>query len=197
MYLQKIPMELKGSKTEQCLLAAFAGESQARNRYTFFASVAKKEGYEQISALFQKTADEEKEHGKLFFKQLKGGSAVITAAYPAGMIGTTRENLLAAAEGEQHEWDTLYPDFAGIAESEGFTDIAALFRKVATVEAHHEQRYRKLLAHVTKGTVFSRATPARWYCRNCGAVFEGKQAPEKCPVCDHPKAHFELFSENY
>jgi rubrerythrin len=190
-------MEFKGSKTEKCLLAAFAGESQARNRYTFFASVAKKEGYEQISALFQKTADEEKEHGKLFFKQLSGGTAEITAGYPAGMIGTTKENLLAAAEGEKHEWDTLYPDFAGIAEREGFTDIAALFRQVATVEAHHEQRYRKLLAAVTKGTVFTRGTPAPWYCRNCGAVLEGKDAPEKCPVCDHPRAYFELFCENY
>ncbi len=190
-------MELKGSKTEQCLLAAFAGESQARNRYTFFASVAKKEGYEQISALFQKTAEEEKEHGELFFKQLKGGDVEITAAYPAGIIGKTKENLLAAAEGEQHEWDTLYPDFARIAESEGFVEIAALFRNVATVEAHHEKRYRKLLANVTNGTVFSRATPTRWYCRNCGAVIEGKEAPEKCPVCDHARAYFELFSENY
>ena len=188
---------LKGTKTEKNLLTAFAGESQARNRYTFFASVAKKEGYEQISALFQKTADEEKEHGKLFFKQLKGGAAEIVAAYPAGMIGTTRDNLLAAAEGEKHEWDTLYPDFAGVAEEEGFTEIANLFRQVATVEAHHEQRYRKLLAAVVQGTVFARDTPTLWYCRNCGHVHEGREAPEKCQVCDHPQAYFELFCENY
>jgi len=190
-------MKFKGSKTEQCLLAAFAGEAQARNRYTFFASVAKKEGYEQISAIFQKTADEEKEHGKLFFKQLKGGTAEVVAAYPAGTIGTTRENLLAAADGEKHEWDTLYPDFAKVAEEEGFSEIAQLFRDVATVEAHHEQRYRKLLAGIVQGTVFSRDSPALWYCRNCGHVHEDREAPEKCPVCDHPQAHFEIFCENY
>ncbi|NYT05559.1 MAG: rubrerythrin family protein [Methanomicrobiales archaeon] len=191
-------MKFKGSKTEKCLLAAFAGESQARNRYTFFASVARKEGYEQISAIFEKTANEEKEHGKLFFKQLKGGTAEIVAAYPAGMIGTTRDNLLAAADGEKHEWDTLYPDFAATADEEGFPAIAKLFREVATVEAHHEQRYRKLLAAVVKGTVFARDAPTTlWYCRNCGHVHEAANAPEKCPVCDHPQAYFELFCENY
>ncbi|MDH7594094.1 MAG: rubrerythrin family protein [Methanomicrobiales archaeon] len=190
-------MELKGSRTEKCLLAAFAGESQARNRYTFFASVAKKEGYEQISAVFLKTAEEEKEHAKLFFKQLKGGTAEITAAYPAGTIGTTSENLLAAADGERHEWDALYPDFAGVAEEEGLREIADLFRKVATVESHHERRYRVLLASLSKGTVFARETPVKWYCRNCGAVYEARKAPERCPVCDHPQAYFEVLCENY
>jgi rubrerythrin len=195
--LPEIPMEFKGSKTEKCLLAAFAGESQARNRYTFFASVAKKEGYEQISALFQKTADEEKEHGKLFFKQLRGGTAEITAGYPAGMIGSTKENLLAAAEGEKHEWDTLYPDFAKTAEKEGFLDIGRIFTRIGKVEAGHEARYKKLYQNIVKGTVFKSATSAKWHCRNCGYIHEGKAAPAKCPACDHPQAFFEIAADNY
>jgi rubrerythrin len=190
-------MKFSGSKTEKNLLAAFAGESQARNRYTFFASAAKKEGYEQIAALFLQTAEEEKEHGKLFFKLLKGGDVEITAAYPAGMIGTTKENLAAAAAGEQMEWGTLYPSFAATAEKEGFRDIAHFFKKVASVEAHHEQRYRKLHENLVRETVFKAEMPAKWYCRNCGYVHEERNAPEKCPVCDHPQAYFEIVAENY
>ena len=190
-------MEFKGSKTERNLLAAFAGESQARNRYSFFASAAKKEGYEQIAAIFLQTAEEEREHAKIFFKQLKGGDVEITAAYPAGMIGTTRENLAAAAAGEKMEWGTLYPSFASTADKEGFKDVAHNFRMVAKVEAHHEQRYAKLQANLEKGSVFLADAPAKWYCRNCGFVVEGKAAPAKCAVCDHPKAYFEIAAENY
>jgi len=190
-------MELKGSKTEKNLLAAFAGESQARMRYTFFASVAKKEGYEQISAIFTETADNEKEHAELFFKHLKGGMVEITAEYPAGIIDSTAENLLAAADGEKLEWGTLYPDFAEVAEKEGFAEIARTFRMVAKVEEYHERRYRKLLENLNKGIVFKRDKPVMWKCRNCGYVFEGKEAPEKCPVCDHPKSYYELYCENY
>jgi len=190
-------MNLKGSKTEKNLLAAFAGESQARTRYTFFASVAKKEGYEQISAIFTETADNEKEHAELFFKHLKGGMVEIKAEYPAGVISTTAENLLAAAEGEKLEWGTLYPDFAEVAEKEGFPDIARTFRNVAKVEENHERRYRKLLANVKDGKVFKRDKPVMWKCRNCGYVFQGKEAPEKCPVCDHPRSYYELYCENY
>lgn len=190
-------MNFSGSKTEKNLLAAFAGESQARNRYTFFASAAKKEGYEQISAIFLQTAEEEKEHAKLFFKQLKGGEVEITAGYPAGVIGTTEENLKAAADGEEMEWGTLYPDFARTAEKEGFKEIASLFKMVAKVEATHESRYRKLYENMVNGVVFKAETPVRWHCRNCGYVHNGKTAPAKCPVCDHPKAHFEIFCENY
>ena len=190
-------MELKGSRTEKNLLAAFAGESQARTRYTFFVSVAQKEGYEQISAIFQETADNEKEHAKLFFKHLKGGIAEITAAYPAGVIGSTAENLAAAAEGEKLEWGTLYPNFAETAEEEGFGDAARTFRMIAKVEAYHERRYRKLLANVEQDRVFKKDTPVKWKCRNCGHVFEGSEASERCPVCDHPKAFFEVWCENY
>jgi rubrerythrin len=190
-------MKLKGSKTEKNLLAAFAGESQARNRYTFFASAARKEGYEQIAAIFLQTAEEEKEHGKLFFKQLPGGDVEITATYPAGVIGTTKENLAAAAAGEELEWGTLYPKFAATADKEGFSDIAKLFKMVATVEAHHQQRYVKLLENMENGTVFKEETPVKWYCRNCGFIHEGKSAPAKCPVCEHPKAYFERAAENY
>ncbi|MDD1728452.1 MAG: rubrerythrin family protein [Methanospirillum sp.] len=190
-------MELKGSQTEKKLLAAFAGESQARTRYTFFASVAKKEGYEQISALFMETAENEKEHAKLFFKALPGGEAEITASYPSGKIGTTAENLKAAADGEKEEWGALYPDAATVAEKEGFPDIAHLFRAVAKVEADHEARYRRLLSQVEKGTVFSRSTEVRWKCRNCGYVHTDKQAPHNCPVCSHPLSYFELWCENY
>ena len=190
-------IKFNGSRTEKNLLAAFAGESQARNRYTFFASAAKKEGYEQIAALFLQTAEEEKEHGKLFFKQLKGGDVEITSAYPAGVIGNTRENLAAAAAGEEMEWGTLYPKFAATAEKEGFREIADLFRMVGKVEASHEARYRKLHENLVNGTVFKSEMPAKWYCRNCGFVHTGKTAPAKCPVCDHPKAYFEIVAENY
>jgi rubrerythrin len=190
-------MEFKGSKTEKNVLAAFAGESQARTRYSFFASAAKKEGYEQAGAIFQQTSDEEKEHAKLFFKQLKGGIVEVTAGYPAGIIGTTKENLKAAAAGEKMEWGTLYPSFAKTADAEGFKDIANLFRMVANVEVHHEHRYIKLLANVERGEVFKKDSSVRWYCRNCGYVHDGKSAPVKCPVCDHPQAYFEVLAENY
>jgi rubrerythrin len=190
-------MELKGSKTEKNLLAAFAGESQARTRYTFFASAAKKEGFEQISAIFTETADNEKEHAQLFFKLLKGGLVEIKAAYPAGVIGSTAENLRVAAEGENHEWGTLYPGFAKVSDEEGFAEAARTFRMVAKVEAYHERRYRKLLENVELGKVFKKDKPVMWKCRNCGYVFEGKEAPEKCPVCEHPKSYFELWTENY
>jgi rubrerythrin len=190
-------MELKGSRTEKHLLAAFAGESQARNRYTFFASVARKEGYEQMSAIFQETANNEKEHAELFFKLLKGGTAEITASYPAGIVGATSENLEAAAEGEKLEWGTLYPNFAETAENEGFKEVAGTFRMVAKVEYFHERRYRKLLANVVQGKVFKKDTSIKWKCRNCGYVHEGKEAPESCPVCDHARSYFEVWCENY
>ena len=190
-------VDMKGSRTEKNLLAAFAGESQARTRYTFFASVAKKEDYEQISGVFQETSDNEKEHGQLFFKHLKGGIAEITASYPAGIIGSTAQNLKAAAEGEKLEWGTLYPNFAAIAEEEGFRDVAQTFRMVAKVEAYHERRYLKLLANVENGKVFKKDSTIKWKCRNCGHVFEGNEAPEKCPVCSHPRAYFEVWCENY
>ncbi len=190
-------MELKGSKTEKNLLAAFAGESQARNRYTFFASVAKKEGYEQISAIFQETADNEKEHAQLFFKYLKGGMVEIKATYPAGMIKSTKENLKEAADGEKLEWGILYPDFAKTAEKEGFKDIAETFRGVAVVETYHERRYRKLLANLEQDRVFKKESPIKWKCRNCGFVYEGNEVPEKCPICSHPRSYFEIWCENY
>ncbi len=192
-----LSMELKGSQTEKNLLKSFAGESQARNRYTFFASVSKKEGYEQISAIFRETADNEKEHAELFFKLLEGGMTEITASYPAGVIGTTVENLKEAAEGEKLEWGTLYPDFADVAEKEGFEEIANTFRMVANVEKEHEQRYRKLLANVKQGKVFKKDKTIKWKCRNCGHVYEGSEAPEKCPVCDHTRSYFEVWCENY
>lgn len=191
-------MEFKGSRTEQMVLAAFAGESQARTRYTFAASVAKKEGYEQIADLFLETAENEKEHAKLFFKLLQGGSATITAEYPCGPVGATADNLLAAAEGEAEEWGTLYPNAAKIAEEEGFPEVAATFRRVSGVEAYHERRYRKLLDNVNNGTVFEKAAPTTWKCRNCGSVHENiGKAPKICPVCQHPQAHFEIWTENY
>lgn len=190
-------MELKGSKTEKNLLKSFAGESQARNRYTFFASAAKKEGYEQISAIFTETADNEKEHAKLFFKLLEGGMTEITASYPAGVIGTTAENLKEAADGEKMEWGTLYPDFAEVAEKEGFPEIANTFRMVAGVEEKHERRYRKLLANVKQGKVFKKDKVIKWKCRNCGHVYEGSEAPQRCPVCDHARSYFEVWCENY
>jgi rubrerythrin len=190
-------MRIKGTMTEKNLLKSFAGESQARNRYTFFASAAKKEGFEQISALFLETADNEKEHSKVFFKYLEGGDAEITATYPAGKIGTTAENLLAAADGELEEWGTLYPDFAAVAEDEGFADIATSWREIAEVEQHHEARYRKLLANVEAGLVFRRSEEVMWKCRNCGYVHHGAEAPKMCPACKHPQAYYELFVENY
>ncbi len=190
-------MSIKGTRTELNLLKAFAGESQARNRYTFFASAAKKEGFEQISGIFTETADNEKEHAKVFFKYLEGGDTEITASYPAGKIGTTAENLLAAAEGELMEWGTLYPEFAKIADEEGFADVAESFRQIAEVEAHHEKRYRKLLENVNGFKVFKKDGVVMWKCRNCGYVYEGAEAPLECPACKHPQAYYELLCENY
>jgi len=188
---------LKGTKTEKNLLAAFAGESQARNRYTYFASKAKKEGYEQIKAIFEETADNEKEHAERFFKFLEGGKVEIVAAYPAGVIGNTAENLEAAAAGEKEEWGTLYPDFAKVAEEEGFDEIARTFREIAEVEKYHERRYLKLFDNMKQGKVFKRDKPMKWKCRNCGYVHEGTQAPEICPACAHPRSYYELWCENY
>jgi len=188
---------LKGTETEKNLLAAFAGESQARNRYTFFASKAKKEGYEQIASIFQETADNEKEHAEVFFKHLQGGDTEITAEYPAGKIGTTAENLLAAAEGEKMEWGTLYPDFAKTAEKEGFPKVAESFTEIGEVEEYHERRYRKLLDNVKKGKVFKKDKPVKWKCRNCGYVHEGPEAPDVCPACKHPQGYYEVWVENY
>ncbi|UCD71456.1 MAG: rubrerythrin family protein [Syntrophobacterales bacterium] len=190
-------MELKGSKTEENILTAFAGESQARNRYTYFSSQAKKEGFEQIAAIFAETADNEKEHAKRLFKFLKGGEAEIKAFFPAGVIGTTEENLKAAAAGENYEWTQMYPSFAEMAEEEDFADIAEVFRAIAIAEKQHEGRYLGLLGNVQEGRVFRRDEVVKWRCRNCGYIHEGKEALEKCPSCDHPKAHFELLSENW
>ena len=188
---------IKGTRTEQNLLKSFAGESQARSRYTFFASVAKKEGYEQIAGVFMETAEQEKEHAKRFFKFLEGGMVEITASYPAGVIGTTAENLAAAAAGENEEWVDLYPVFADIADEEGFKEIAVVFRMIAKVEAEHEKRYRKLLANVEAGKMFEKEESIFWQCRNCGYVHEGKTAPQKCPACAHPQAYFEPMKDNY
>jgi rubrerythrin len=188
---------VKGTKTEQNLLKSFAGECQARTRYTFFASKAKKEGYEQIAGVFAETADQEKEHAERFFKFLEGGPLEITATYPAGIIGTTAENLLAAAEGEHEEWDILYANFAKEADAEGFPEIAEAFRRIAMVEAEHERRYRILLARVVEEKVFERDEPIEWQCRNCGYVHTGKNAPEMCPACKHPKAWYEPKKTNY
>lgn len=190
-------MDFKGSQTEKNLLAAFAGESQARNRYTFFASQAKKEGYEQISAIFQETADNEKEHAKLFFKHLKGGSAEITATYPAGIIASTADHLKAAADGEKLEWTMLYPNFGETAEKEGFGAIANTFHQVAKVEAYHERRYTKILESMKQMKVFKKDAVIKWKCLNCGYVHEGTEAPTACPVCSHPQAYFEVWTENY
>jgi len=188
---------LKGSKTEKNLLKAFAGESQARNRYTYFAKQAKKEGYEQIADIFLETADNEKEHAKVFFKHLEGGIVEIIAEYPAGKIGTTAKNLLEAAEGEKLEWGTLYPDFAGIAEEEGFPEIAQSFKNIAKVESQHEKRYRKLLNNVKENKAFQRQESKKWKCRNCGFIFEGTAPPQSCPACKHPQAYYEILAENY
>jgi rubrerythrin len=188
---------IKGSKTEQNLLKSFAGESQARNRYTFFASVAKKEGFEQISGIFLETAGNEKEHAEVFFKYLEGGDLEIKATYPAGKIGTTAQNLAAAAAGELMEWGTLYPNFAKVAEKEGFAAVAKSYREISQVEAHHEDRFNRLLANVKSGTVFKKAEKTRWLCRNCGYVHEGTSAPKTCPACKHPQAYYELLCEGY
>ncbi len=188
---------LKGTQTEKNLLAAFAGESQARNRYTMFASKAKKEGYEQISALFLETARNEKEHAEVYFQHLQGGMVEITAEYPAGVIGTTAENILAGAEGELAEWGTIYPNFAKIADEEGFPEVAASFREIAKVESYHERRYRKLLDNIEKGLVFKKEQPTKWKCDNCGYVHEGAEAPEICPACKHPRSYYEIWKEPY
>ena len=190
-------MKLKGSETEKNLLKAFAGESQARTRYAYFASVAKKEGYEQISAIFLDTSDNEKEHAKVFFKYLEGGEVEINASYPAGKIGTTTENLLAAAEGEKMEWGNLYPQFEKIARKEGFKEIAESFKEIGEVEKQHEKRYRKLLDNVKKGKVFKKDKVVRWRCRNCGHIHEGPEAPKMCPACKHAQAFYEVMAENY
>jgi rubrerythrin len=188
---------LKGTQTEKNLLASFAGESQARMRYTYFASQAKKDGYEQISALFLETAENEKEHAKRFFKFLEGGPVEITATYPAGVIGTTLDNLKAAAEGEHEENTILYPHAAEVAEKEGFKDVASAFRNISKVEVEHEKRYNALALNIENEQVFKKPAKVRWVCRNCGFVHEGESAPEKCPACLHPKAYFEVKAENY
>jgi len=189
--------KLKGSETEKNLLKAFAGESQARNRYTYFSNVAKKEGFEQIAGIFEETANNEREHAEVFFKHLTGGDVEIVASFPAGVIGTTAENLLAAAEGEHMEWGTLYPAFEKVARKEGLDKVADSFKEIGEVEERHEARYRKLLANVKAGTVFKSAKETEWKCRNCGYVHEGKEAPEVCPACKHPRSYYELLAENY
>ncbi|MBO4961056.1 MAG: rubrerythrin family protein [Flavobacteriales bacterium] len=188
---------VKGTETEKNLLKSFAGESQARSRYKFFASKARKEGYEQIAAVFEETAEQEKEHAERFFKFLEGGMLEITAAYPAGVIGDTMENLRAAAAGENEEWTELYPEFAKVADSEGFPAIATAWRKISEVEAFHEQRYLRLLDRVEKGQVFEREEEIEWQCRNCGYVHKGTSAPKACPACIHPQAYFEPKRDNY
>lgn len=188
---------LKGTKTEKNILTAFAGESQARNRYTYFASQAKKEGYVQISNIFLETADNEKEHAKRLFKFLEGGEAEISASFPAGVIGSTAENLKASAAGENYEHTTMYPEFARIAKEEGFSEVAEVMMAIAVAEKQHEKRYLALLENIEKGRVFKRDTVVKWKCDNCGYIHEGKEAPEVCPSCAHPRAHFELLGENY
>jgi len=190
-------MELKGSQTEKNLLTAFAGESQARNRYTYFASQARKEGYVQISAIFEETANQEKEHAKREFKFLKGGEVEIAAAFPAGVIGNTLENLNAAAAGEHYENTEMYPGFAKTADKEGFDEIAKVFRNIAIAEKHHEERYVALAKNITEGRVFKREKSVRWVCRNCGYVHQGTEAPDLCPSCAHPQTYFELEAVNY
>ena len=190
-------MEWKGSQTEKNLLAAFAGESQARNRYTFFASKARKEGYEQIAAFFLETAENEKEHAKLFFSLLKGGETEIIASYPSGLVGDTAANLQAAAAGENLEWTTLYQNSAETAKKEGFTEASQTFSQIAKVEKFHEARYLGLLKSVKEGKVYKKDSSVKWHCRNCGYVFEGKEVPDKCPVCQHERAYFEVLAENY
>ena len=188
---------LKGTKTEKNLLASFAGESQARNRYTYFASVAKKAGYEQIAAIFLETAYNEKEHAERFFKFLEGGDVGITASYPAGVIDNTAANLEASAAGENMEWTEIYKEAEETAREEGFGEIASLFKEIAEVEEQHEIRYRKLLKNLKEGKVFKKDSVVKWKCRNCGYVHEGKEAPKECPACAHPQGYYELFCENY
>ncbi len=188
---------LKGTKTEKNLLAAFAGESQARNRYTFFASAAKKEGYEQISRLFLETAENEKEHAKVFFKYLEGGEVEITAAFPSGVIDNTKSNLEAAAAGENMEWTTLYTEAARVAREEGFPEVARSFEQISKVEMFHEKRYRKLADNLVKGDVFKKKDVTKWHCINCGYVYEGEEAPKECPACKHPQSYYEVLAENY
>ncbi|MCM8761191.1 MAG: rubrerythrin family protein [Candidatus Omnitrophica bacterium] len=188
---------LKGTKTEKNLLTAFAGESQARNRYTYFASAARKEGYEQIANIFTETAENEKEHAKVFFKYLEGGEVTITAGYPAGSIKDTKANLEAAAEGEKTEWTVIYADFAKVAKEEGFDDIARSFDQIGKVEKFHESRYRRLIDNIAKKEVFKRKSPVKWHCLNCGYVTEGKEAPAECPACKHPQSYYELLAENF
>jgi len=190
-------MNLKGTQTEKNSLTAFAGESQARNRYTYFASQARKEGYEQIAAIFEETANQEKEHAKREFKFLEGGEVEIAAAFPAGVIGNTLENLKAAAAGEHYENTEMYPSFAETADKEGFAEIATVFRKIAVAEKHHEQRYLALAKNITDGLVFKRGKSVRWVCRNCGYIYEGPEAPVVCPACEHPQSHYELEATNY
>jgi rubrerythrin len=189
--------ELKGSATEKNLLTAFAGESQARNRYTYFASAAKKEGFVQISDIFTETANQEKEHAKRFFKFLQGGEIQITGSFPAGVIGSTLENLKAAAAGEEYEWTTMYPEFAETARKEGFEAIATIFEMIAVAEKQHEKRYKELAANIENSTVFKKTTTVKWRCRNCGYVHEGTEAVEMCPACAHPRAYFEILGENW
>lgn len=188
---------IKGTKTEQNLLKAFAGESQARMRYEFFVKVAREEGYQQIANIFQKTADQEKQHAKRFFKFLEGGECEITATYPSGKIGTTAENLKAAAAGENEEWSLLYPEFVRVAQEEGFMQVATAFKMIMKVEAEHEKRYLILLKNILEGTVFKKNERVKWVCSNCGYVHEGEKALENCPACQHPQAYFELYEENY
>ena len=188
---------IKGTRTEKNLLAAFAGESQARNRYTYFASAARKEGFEQIANIFTETAENEKEHAKVFFKYLEGGDTEIIAAYPAGMIKDTKTNLEAAAAGENMEWTTIYADFSKTARDEGFAEIARSFEQIAKVEKFHESRYRKLANNVANGEVFKKKSAVKWHCINCGYVYEGTEAPKECPACKHPQAYYELLAENY
>ena len=188
---------IKSTQTEKNLLTAFAGESQARNRYTFFASAAKKAGYEQISAIFIETADNEKEHAERLFKFLEGGDVEITGSFPAGIIGDTVSNLEAAADGENHEHTTMYPQFADVAEKEGFPEIAEVFINIAVAEKAHEERYRALIENIKKNMVFKRDTVVKWKCRNCGYIHEGTEAPDECPACAHARAYFELWAKNY
>ena len=188
---------IKGTKTEKNLLASFAGESQARNRYTYFASAARKEGFEQIANIFLETAENEKEHAKIFFKHLEGGDVEITAAYPAGVIGDTKSNLEAAAAGENMEWTTLYANFAKIAREEGFLEVAISFEQISKVEKFHESRYRKLIANIAGKEVFKKKTTVKWHCTNCSYVHEGPEAPKECPACKHPQSYYEVLAENY
>ena len=188
---------IKGTQTEKNLLAAFAGEAQARNRYTFYASQARKEGYEQIANIFMETAENEKEHAEVFFGYLEGGDVEITGSFPAGVIGDTLANLKAAAEGEKMEWSIIYAEAEKTAREEGFEEIADSFEEIAEVEEFHEERYRKLAQNIVRGEVFKRDKPVKWHCSNCGYVHEGTEAPEECPACKHAKAYYQILAENY